>query len=413
MGRLDQVNRNATKRAARRRLMTRRDRAQTTRGLCARPAVVIGACLCLIVVLAPAFYTSLAQSGRKREPPANGRQTTRPRTVNASTPTTPLPKNEKDGAAPAQSNVGADAGTLRGSTPQPTAPRQPRQSGLEEVEDDDVVRIKSNLVPLPAFVTDAQGRAVNDLRLTDFELLVDGQARPIAELSRAETPVTMVMLFDNSSSLRPSASRQFEKEAAAGFFKNVMRPIDRAALVSISSAPELAQRLTNDVGALVRAVERFPKPEGATAFFDSVVYAAEYLRLHKGRKALVIVSDGTDTNSELDFDETLARALALNCQIYAVRTGHSDNANLRDLAGERRLQELAAQTGGAVYVPRNRAELGQAFAQIAADLAQQYVLSYYPSEDPADGRFRAFTLRVSKRPGLQVRTRKGYYSPKE
>ncbi len=167
----------------------------------------------------------------------------------------------------------------------------------------------------------------------------------------------MVMLFDNSSSLRAAASRQFEKEAAAGFFRNVMRPVDRAAIVSVSSYPELAQRLTGDVGALVRTIEGFAKPEGATALFDSVAYAAEYLRLHRGRKVLVIVSDGTDTISELDFDETLARALALNCQIYAVRTGHSDNTNLRDLAGERRLQEFAAQTGGAVYVPRNRAEL--------------------------------------------------------
>lgn len=275
-----------------------------------------------------------------------------------------------------------------------------------------MVRINSNLVPLPAFVTDAQGRAVTNLQLKDFELLVDGQPRAVAELTRAETPITLVMLFDNSSSLRPEASRQFEKEAAAGFFKTVMRPVDRAAVVSVSSDPEMAQPLTSDVQRLVYTVESFPRPEGATALFDSIVYAADYLRLQRARKVLVLVSDGTDTSSILDFDETLARVLAMNCQIYAVRTGHSDHANLRDLAGERRLQEFAAQTGGAVYVPHDRDELRQAFAQIAADLAQQYVLSYYPSEDPPDGRFRKFTLRVGTRPNLQVRTRKGYYSPK-
>ncbi|HEX6625375.1 MAG TPA: VWA domain-containing protein, partial [Pyrinomonadaceae bacterium] len=303
-------------------------------------------------------------------------------------------------------------GGVAPAPPSSAAPRDAQKGAPEEVGDDEVVRITSNLVPLPAFVTDAQGRAVGDLQLRDFELLVDGQPRDIAELTRAETPITMVMLFDNSSSLRAAASRQFEKEAAAGFFRNVMRPVDRAAIVSVSSYPELAQRLTGDVGALVRTIESFARPEGATALFDSVAYAAEYLRLHRGRKVLVIVSDGTDTISELDFDETLARALALNCQIYAVRTGHSDNTNLRDLAGERRLQEFAAQTGGAVYVPRNRTELRQAFAQIAEDLSRQYVLSYYPTADPPDGRFRKFTLRVSKRPGLQVRTRKGYYTRK-
>ena len=360
-----------------------------------RFALAACAGLCLLSLLAPLSPAPRAQSGRNRNPsPTTSTETTRPRTVTTSAPTatptpTPAPQSTTDSARDAQ------------------------KGAPEEIGDDEVVRISSNLVPLPAFVTDAQGRSISDLQLKDFELLVDGQPRPVAELTRAETPITMVMLFDNSASLRASASRQFEKEAAAGFFRNVMRPVDRAAVVSIETAPQLAQRLTNDVGALVRTIERFAKPEGATALFDSIAYAAEYLRLHRGRKVLVIVSDGTDTASELDFDTTLATALALNCQIYAVRNGHSDNANLRDLAGERRLQEFAAQTGGAVYVPQNRAELRQAFAQIAADLAQQYVLSYYPPHDKPDGRFRTFTLRVGTRPGLQVRTRKGYYTPKE
>jgi Ca-activated chloride channel family protein len=253
---------------------------------------------------------------------------------------------------------------------------------------------------------------VIDLHLKDFELLVDGRARPIAELSRAETPITMVMLFDNSASLRTASSRQFEKEAAIGFFRRVLRPVDRAAIVSISTDPELAQPLTNSVPALVHTIESFTTPEGATALFDSIVFAADYLKQQKGRKVLVIVSDGSDTVSQLDFDTTLKMALGMNCQIYAVRTGHSEHANLRDLAGERRLQEFAAQTGGTVYVPRNRVELGEAFEQIAVDLAQQYVLSYYPTDETSDGRFRAIKLSVNTRPGLVVRTRKGFYAPK-
>jgi VWFA-related protein len=82
------------------------------------------------------------------------------------------------------------------------------------------------------------------------------------------------------------------------------------------------------------------------------------------------------------------------------------------LTAERRLQEFAAQTGGAVYVPRGTSDLNAAFAQISADLAQQYVLSYYPSEERRDGRFRVFSLRVPTRPNLRVRTRRGYYAPK-
>lgn len=271
--------------------------------------------------------------------------------------------------------------------------------------------ISSNLVPLPASVVDAQGRAVNDLQLKDFELLVDGKAEPLGDLSRTETPVSIALLYDNSASLR--AGREFEKQAAVRFLRSVLRPIDRAAIYSISTEPELAHPLTSNVRALVRTIESFTKPEGATALFDTIAAASAYLRPQSGRKVIVIVSDGTDTLSEHhDFNSTLARILADDCQVYAVRTGHSDNSNLRDLAGERRLLEFAAQTGGAVYAPRTHADLNTAFSQIAADLSQQYVLAYYPRGERRDGRFRSFTLRVPARPDLRVRTRKGYYAPK-
>jgi VWFA-related protein len=166
------------------------------------------------------------------------------------------------------------------------------------------------------------------------------------------------------------------------------------------------------VRALVRTIENFGRAEGATALFDTVVAAADYLKPQRTRKVIVIVSDGTDTISDLDFDTTMARLIADDCQVYAVQTGNSDDANLHDLAGARRMQEFAAQTGGAVYVPRTQAELTEAFKQIATDLSQQYVLSYYPTGEPRDGRFRTFSLNVKARPSLRVRTRRGYYSPK-
>jgi VWFA-related protein len=90
----------------------------------------------------------------------------------------------------------------------------------------------------------------------------------------------------------------------------------------------------------------------------------------------------------------------------------SDNTNLRDLAGERRFLEFAAQTGGEVFAPRAREDFRAAFNRIASDLAEQYVLSYYAPEGDRAERFRAFTLRVKNRPNLRVRTRKGYYPPR-
>jgi Ca-activated chloride channel family protein len=300
-------------------------------------------------------------------------------------------------------------------TPKPTpaapAATSTQPSAGEEVDAEDVVRINSNLVTVPASVIDAQGRPVTDLKLEDFELRVDGQPKPISELGSSETPVTLALLFDNSSSL--SAARDFEKQAAVRFFRSVIRPIDMAAVYSVSTYPTLSQPLTNDVRTLVRTIERFGKPEGATALFDAVVQAANYLRPYQqGRKVIVIVSDGADTISEINFDAALQRAQAADCQIYAVQTGQIENANLRDLAAERRLQDFAGQTGGAVYVPRGTNDLDAAFAQISADLAQQYVLSYYPNDERRDNLFRTISVRVVTRPNLRVRARKGYYPRK-
>lgn len=192
----------------------------------------------------------------------------------------------------------------------------------------------------------------------------------------------------------------------------MLRPIDQAAIFSVSTFPALEQPLTNDIEKLVRTVKGFGKPEGGTALFDAIAQAAIYLKPHAGRKVILIVSDGVDTVSQLDFETTLGDVQAADCQIFVVQTGLSDNANLRQLAAERRMQEFSAQTGGSVYVANRTGDLDQAFTQIAADLAQQYVLSYYPSDQRRDGHFCVIRLLVRTRSGLSVRARKGYFAPK-
>src|SRR5439155_25685194 len=101
---------------------------------------------------------------------------------------------------------------------------------------DDIIRAGSQLVPVPATVLDARGAAVTNLRIEDFELIVDGEPKLISDIYRAETPVRMAMLFDNSGSL--DASREFEKRAAMRFFRTVLRPLDQAAIYSVSTNAE-------------------------------------------------------------------------------------------------------------------------------------------------------------------------------
>lgn len=281
-------------------------------------------------------------------------------------------------------------------------------SNMNSDESDEVVRVSSSLVPVPATIVDSRGVAVTNLAVEDFELRIDGQVSSISDIARSETPVRLAMLFDNSGSL--TASRELEKHAAVRFFQNVMRPVDQAAIYSISTEVTLAQPMTNSVRLLQQTIENFGRPEGATSLYDGVFAGLVYLKPFSGRRVIIIVSDGRDTTSrnDHDFDATLTKLSGDDCQVYVVQTGLYDNANVRDLAAERRMEQFAAQTGGAVYIPKTVEDLDNAFAQIAADLAQQYVLSYYPSEDKRDGRYHQISVRVKDRNNVRIRARKGF-----
>lgn len=290
-----------------------------------------------------------------------------------------------------------------------------------QIDDDgDVIRVESALVPIPASVTDLNGRAITNLRLEDFYLEIEGKTVEISELSRSQSPVRLALLFDNSSSVLQA--REFEQKAAIRFFRQVIRPEkDLAALFSVASVSRLEQPLTANVSQLINAIQFFPPPEGATALLDGIIKAADYLKEVEGRRVIVIVSDGEDTYSDLEttLEKTVQAVQRANCQVYVVKTTDFENfkktgtrggnANIRSLTAERRMQEIAAQTGGAVYSPIDEQEMEAAFSRISSELSDQYILSYYPDEDAAAGQFRNIKLQVKNKNNLTVRTRKGYY----
>ena len=203
------------------------------------------------------------------------------------------------------------------------------------------------------------------------------------------------------------------EHAAIRFFRKVMRASDEAAVFSIETESYLAQPLTKDVTKLEQTIAGFGKPEGGTSLFDAIVLAGGYLRPYSGRKVIVIVSDGIETTSRIsEFEAVIQHVLADDAQVYVVQTGLYEGANLRALAAERRMEQLTEQTGGAVYLPKTVSELDVAFDQIAADLSQQYVLSYYPLPEHRDGRLHVIDLKIKTRNDVRLRSRKGYYAPK-
>ena len=281
----------------------------------------------------------------------------------------------------------------------------------DEVDPNDIVRISSTLIPIPVSVVDSKGNAVVNLKLEDFELKVDGQLRPLSDISRSETSVKLAMLFDNSGSL--DFAREFEKHAAMRFFRKVLRPRDEAAIYSIETESYLAQSLTSDISRLEQTIAGFGKPEGGTSLFDAIIDASRYLHPYSGRRIIVIVSDGIETTSRMsEFEAVVQHVLADDCQVYVVQTGLYEGANLRALAAERRMAQLTEQTGGAVYLPKSIPDLDLAFDQIAADLSQQYILSYYPVPEHRDGRVHVIDLKIKARNDVRLRSRKGYYVPK-
>ncbi|HEX4900685.1 MAG TPA: hypothetical protein VFV61_09140, partial [Pyrinomonadaceae bacterium] len=212
----------------------------------ARWVLVATVSLLLLVFVWDANVT--AQSGRRKD--------TKPKARPA-----PSPIAEANRPASSQTPVSI-------SSPSPTTPG-------EDVEESDIVRVSSNLVPIPASVVDNKGTALTTLKVDDFELRVDGQVRPISDISRSDSPVRLAMLFDNSGSL--DMGRAFEKHAAQQFFRRVLRPSDEAAIYSVESESYLAQPMTRDIRRLEQTIELFGKPEGSTSLFDTIIAAAAYL----------------------------------------------------------------------------------------------------------------------------------------
>jgi Ca-activated chloride channel family protein len=362
--------------------------------------------LALAAALGPAASNAQTQAQSPAQTPVVRPRTVKPKEEAAPPAATPTQEVATPAqSAPAQPNA---APVQTNSAPSQPSPSQSDASQTDEaVDENEVVRVESNIVIIPASVVDYRGRAITDLKAEDFELKVDGELKPIGDVSRAETPVNVALLFDNSASL--SSAREFERQAAVRFFQSVVRPIDHAAVYSISTTPTLSQGLTNDVPRLVRTIQNFGKPDGATALFDALAQAADYMRPLTGRKVLVLVSDGTDTVSDATFEEAINRALLAECQIYVVQTRQVEDPNLHDTVSEQRMYKITEQTGGAVFVPQSVEELDAVFSQISLDISQQYLLSYNPQDERRDKYFRFISLRVKTRQNLRVRARKGFY----
>lgn len=362
------------------------------------------------------------------------------RVIGGSAGDTGGPPERRIGAPPVL--AGANASTSAALKPQP--PAATPDSDPLEVDEGEVVRVETNLVTVPVSVFDRQGRFVTNLRQQDFRIFEDGVEQEVAYFEPTEKPFTVALLLDTSSSTRFHLP---DIQDAAITFARQLQPQDRVLVVTFDDEVLLLTEATNDQNVISGVITRNARTGGRTRLYDAVdLVIRERLNKLKGRKAIVLFTDGVDTESHrADYESTVREVEELDVLVYPVQydtgwdpffstsgvvtipppgyggqypgstrsSGVIYGSGLSRAEHERAghyLRELAEKTGGRLYSADDPQQLARAFSMIAEELRRQYSLGYYPTRSSAGaGERRQIKVRV-RRPDLAVRARDGYVS---
>ncbi len=275
------------------------------------------------------------------------------------------------------------------------------------------IRTRVNEVNVLFIATDKHGKFVRDLTQQDFAIL-DDHKPPQAILNfkrETDLPLHMGLLIDISGSV--NSRFDFEQTAATNFLQHTVRAgFDKAFLIGFNNHSQLAQDFTDNVKLLSASVSKL-HDGGGTALYDAVYHACKdkFLKDRSDRpvrKAIIIVSDGEDNQSEISKAQAIEMAQRSEVIIYAIST---DDSGLV-MRGDRVLEQLAEATGGRAFFPFKMKDITHSFAAIEDELRSQYVVSYKPADFDADGRYRSIEISALKK-DLQVRARKGYFAPQQ
>jgi Ca-activated chloride channel homolog len=326
-------------------------------------------------------------------------------------------------------------------TPKPTPTPEPKD------EDFEVVRVNSNLVMVPVSVVDANGEPVLGLQKESFRLEEQGRLQEITDIGNPDqVPLDIALLFDISSSVSQKGFFAFQQAAAASFLKQVLKPVDRAAIFTISDQPRLVAGLATADAAAARVLS-IPAATSSvpTAFYDTVSAAAKYLSensAERHRRVIVVISDGDDNFSNLVKDATIAevrasqnaegnvsvarqlvaqrrlRAVQLvqkavqqaDIAFYSINPGGSSvRLNEISMRAQNAMQSIAESTGGSAFVPGGESDLERVFSEVAAELRGQYLVQYYSNSQSGGSQFRTIKVAVPSLPQVRIRARQGYY----
>jgi len=320
------------------------------------------------------------------------------------------------------------------ASPSPT----PRNREEVPQDSDEVVKVETNLTNIFFTAADKNKRFISDLKAEDIRILEDGQPQDIFTFQQnIDLPLSLAILIDTSAS--EERTLPDEKEAARSFLENILRPQkDEASVVSFTGEVTLEQGFTGSLDRLRRAIDHveFVPPSGyigggvvvngtppisgtnqslagSTAIWDAVWATSEELMVQSAehtRRAIILLTDGVDTSSQMKMHDAIDRAQKSDALIYAIGIGdrYSFNVNEGDL------RKIAEKTGGRAYFPKHERDLRDAFTQIQRDLREQYLVAYSPTNKARDGSYRKIEIQVVnpalKQQELKLNYRAGYFA---
>ncbi|MEP7037783.1 MAG: VWA domain-containing protein [Acidobacteriota bacterium] len=305
----------------------------------------------------------------------------------------------------------------------------------KENNDDEVIRIKTDLVIIPAQISQRSGKPVTDLKKEEFKIFENGQAQEIAYFSNEEQPFIVALVLDMSYS---SVFKLQEIQNAALTFVNQLRENDKVMVVSFDEKAQVLCEPTSNRKVLKLAIEGAKIASGTSLYSALGLVLNEKFNIIDGRKAIVLLSDGVDTSSpNLTADDILKQIIETDVLVYPIQYNTWDDVQksrknsaqifydeddrpysieMPRKKGEREedykaadgfFKEISNQTGGRVFRVSSNTNLNQAFAAIADELRKVYILGYYPSEERKVGVRYSIKVRFY-RPNLFIRARNGY-----
>jgi Ca-activated chloride channel homolog len=268
------------------------------------------------------------------------------------------------------------------------------------------------LVSLSVTVTEGT-KYITDLTQAEFEVFEDGAKQTLSFFSRVQQPIALAILLDTSNSMEEKLGTA--QEAAVGFAKR-MHKEDAIEVIDFNSQVRIAHTFTNDVAALEKAI-RQTSVNGSTSLYNAIYIALKDLKKQRAmsaeeirRQAIVVLSDGDDTSSLVEYEEVLDLAKRSETAIYAIGLRPPDSGRPQFKEAEFVLRQLSQETGGRVFFPKSVVELPKIYEQISEELSSQYSLAYSSRNPLRNGAWRQIIVRVV-RPGLNARTRRGYFGP--